>query len=136
MTKPSLFSRLFSSGHTKPSSNLSASSHSDGYQKLSYWPIWVLVVFLPVFFLPLTNSPLELNKLGLLISLGGFAGLIWVFCMVRSRRFNFSFTSLNLASLASAIALLISSFFSVYKTNSFWGFTGGEAGASVTCMLS
>lgn len=85
------------------------------------WSLYGLVFLMPLFFLPFTTDVLELNKQLLL-----FVGTLWLAILytgkiIAAENIDFKWSSLHIGACAMLIAWLVSSIFSFYPYNSFWG---------------
>lgn len=96
--------------------------------------IHLAVFLLPLFFLPVTVSPVEFNKLALLVVLVGISGVAWIGRMVSENQLQMKKSFLSVPILIFATVYIFSSIFSIYRENSIWGYLGGE-GMSLTAML-
>ena len=102
--------------------------------KVVKWSVHLLVFLLPLFFLPITPSALESNKLMILILLGGLAGIAWIGRMVSVNELQLKRSFLSVPIILFTAVYVLSSVFSVYRENSVWGYFGGE-GMSLTALL-
>ena len=96
--------------------------------------IHLAVFLLPLFFLPITASPIEFNKLALLVILVGISGIAWIGRMVSENKLQMKKSFLSVPILVFAAVYIFSSVFSIYRENSIWGYLGGE-GMSLTAVL-
>ncbi len=97
--------------------------------------VFLTVALLPLFFLPNVPSPLELGKQVFLILLVGIGCLAWVGKMalkseIRVRRNFFLFPL-----VIFLVIIGLSSIFSVYPNQSFWGYFGGEGKSFITNLF-
>lgn len=96
----------------------------------------ILAVFLiPLFFLPVTASPIELNKLTLLIILTGIAGVAWMGRMVAANELQVKRSFLSIPILIFTAAYVLSAVFSINKGNSIWGYFGGESSSLMALIF-
>jgi tetratricopeptide (TPR) repeat protein/O-antigen ligase len=96
--------------------------------------VHLAVFLLPLFFLPITASPIEFNKLALLVMLAGIAGVAWIGRMVSENELQLKKSFLSVPILVFMAAYTLSSIFSIYRENSLWGYLGGE-GMSLMALL-
>ncbi len=89
--------------------------------KISFWSLFVVIVLLPVFFLPFTKIPIETGK-GLLL-VGGLAIsiLCWTAARFSDGKISIPRSPVLLAGLGVAFAFLLSAFFSQATQASFFG---------------
>lgn len=97
--------------------------------------IYALVFLLPLFFLPVVPSFLELNKQFILVILVGIGFLAWVGKMawLNEIRFKKNFILIPVLTLAGILSL--SSFFSVYPSRSVWGEFGQESNSLISLIF-
>jgi len=89
-------------------------------KKIKYG-LYLLVFLLPLFFLPLTNFPVVLNKQMLLAI---FAFLLLIFCAVKiisSGKLKFRWDKITLCLLLFILVQGLSTLFSKGRAQSFWG---------------
>jgi tetratricopeptide (TPR) repeat protein len=106
----------------------------DPLDKVTKICIHLAVFLIPLFFLPATASPIEFNKLMLLIILVGVAGTAWLGRMVSENKLQIKRSFLSIPILIFAAIYSLASIFSVYRENSVWGYLGGE-GTSLMAVL-
>lgn len=115
-------------------------SSDDSYRLVRFLNVIInvcvhLSIFLiPLFFLPVTVSPVELNKLALLIVLVGLAGVSWIGRMVTENELQLKRSFLSVPLLVFTAAYVLSSVFSMNRENSVWGYFGGES-SSLTALI-
>ena len=97
--------------------------------------IYALVFLLPLFFLSVVPSFLELNKQFLLVILVGIGFLAWVGKMawLNEIRFKKNFILIPVLTLVGILSL--SSFFSVYPSRSVWGEFGQEGKSLISLIF-
>jgi tetratricopeptide (TPR) repeat protein len=91
------------------------------YNKISRWAVYAAVVMMPLFFLPWTSSPLELNKQMLLVVLSGVGIVSWLLGVVSSGYLAWRINSLDKGVLALMGAFVVGSIFSISRFNSIFG---------------
>ncbi len=105
------------------------------YQTVARGCVYLLVFLLPLFFLPVSLDPFEVNKQTLLIVLTFVAALAWVGSAVRSRTFTFRGGWLNLLPLLVLGVTVVSAFLSQGSYVSWVG-TSLQEYVSVLTVLS
>lgn len=88
------------------------------YSKIA---IHCLVFLLPLFFLPFTTDPLDLNKQILLIFLVSVAFLFWLVKILNSKKVNFYFNFWGIPVFVFLFFYSLSTIFSQWSHGSFWG---------------
>ena len=89
------------------------------------YSIYLLVFFVPLFWLPYTFEAFEFNKLYLVFYLAVIALAAWLVKMfVVEKRLNLRRTPLDIAILVFLLAIIITSVFSVDSVSSWLGFYG------------
>lgn len=83
--------------------------------------LYLLVFLLPIFFLPLTIFPVALNKQLLLVGICFLTSVLWLVKIIKTGKINLTWNKISLAVLILFVVLGISTFFSMAKTQSFWG---------------
>jgi Zn-dependent protease with chaperone function len=91
------------------------------FDKLSFLSLFIIIVFLPIFFLPNTGVSVELSK-GLLL-VGGLtlAVIFWSIARFFDGNIKLPKSSLILSSVLIVITTLLSAFFSKSSQISFFG---------------
>ncbi|MBI4599281.1 hypothetical protein HY734_03755 [Candidatus Uhrbacteria bacterium] len=118
--------RLFRFFHRGPSAG------SRACLAVCHWSLCLLFFLLPVFFLPFTLDPLEINKQVLLIALVGVAALAWVGFLVSEGAFVFRRNGPSLFLLAFFLSVLVST---LVSRQGFTAWVGGSA-QDYTSLLS
>ncbi|MEK7648982.1 MAG: hypothetical protein AAB400_03655 [Patescibacteria group bacterium] len=85
------------------------------------WSLYGMVFLMPLFFLPLTTDVLELNKQLLL-----FIGTLWLAVLytgkiIATERIDIQWSPVHIGIGAVLVAWLVTSIYSIYPYNSFWG---------------
>lgn len=89
--------------------------------KISFWSLFIVVVLLPVFFLPFSKIPIETSK-GFLLVIGLAISIIfWTAARFSDGKIAFPRSKLLLAGLGIVLAFLISAIFSSVQQMSFFG---------------
>lgn len=89
--------------------------------RISFWSLFIVIVLLPIFFLPFTNIPIETGK-GLLLVLGLVVSIIsWSAARFSDGKIVIPKSSLLLSLLSVAVVFLISAIFSTAFKMSFFG---------------
>ncbi|MFH1308723.1 MAG: tetratricopeptide repeat protein [Patescibacteria group bacterium] len=83
--------------------------------------LYLLVFLLPIFFLPLTNSQITLNKQLLLVVVCFLVSILWFFKTIKTGKMNLVWNKISSGVLVLFIVLAVSTFFSATKNQSFWG---------------
>ncbi|MFH1838552.1 MAG: tetratricopeptide repeat protein [Candidatus Kuenenbacteria bacterium] len=92
-------------------------------------PIYFLVFFIPLFFLPFTFEIFEFNKQYLLLSLTTIALIAWLIKMVIIKKeFEFLRNPLNIPILILMIIFTLATFLGVDQYSSIWGAYGWFSG--------
>ena len=109
--------------------------HSNIFDRLSFLSLFLVIVLLPVFFLPFTKIPIETSK-GLILVIGLAACIIfWAIARFLDGRIIFPRSWLFLSGFGVVLAFLLSSLFSssrqvslfgtMFDVGSFWFIFGG-----------
>src|SRR3989344_5328788 len=93
------------------------------YKKAVRWVLLIGVVLMPLFFLPWTTSVLELNKQMLLVGIAGAGLVLWLLDVVMSGKLSWRFNPIDKGMVALAVAIILSTVFSVDKFKSVFGMT-------------
>ena len=91
------------------------------WQKVSKGSIFLLVFFLPLFFLPFTPNVLDFNKQTLLIFLVFLSLFAWLLKSLLEEKITLNFSWFLLLPLALVAVAGLSTLFSLYPYASFWG---------------
>ena len=94
------------------------------YKKAVRWVLLIGVVLMPLFFLPWTTSVLELNKQMLLVGIAGAGLVLWLLDVVMSGKLSWRFNPIDKGMVALAVAIILSTVFSVDKFKSVFGAVG------------
>lgn len=89
--------------------------------KIIKYSLYSLVFLLPLFFLPLTNFPLLLNKQMLLSVFVFLLLILWIVKIISSGKLDFRWNKITGSVLLLILVLGISTLFSGSKIQSFWG---------------
>jgi len=89
--------------------------------KIIKYSLYSLVFLLPLFFLPLTNFPLLLNKQMLLSVFVFLLLILWIVKIISSGKLNFKWNKITGSVLLLILVLGISTLFSGSRIQSFWG---------------
>ncbi len=100
------------------------------------YSMYLLVLLLPVFFLPWTQDPIHFNKQTLLIGLVFVALFSWMIKTLVHGRGSMNVSKISMAALAVVLTYGLSTIFSVFRYGSFWGNAGlaSESLVSVICF--
>jgi tetratricopeptide (TPR) repeat protein len=96
--------------------------------------VYVLAFLVPIFFLPIVPSILELNKQILIVVLGGIAFLAWVGKLAWEGKIRVKKNFLLIPILLLLFILALNTIFSVYRDQSMWGSFGTESMSLVTVI--
>jgi tetratricopeptide (TPR) repeat protein len=96
--------------------------------------IYFLAFLIPLFFLPVVPSVLELNKQVLLVILGGVSFLAWVGKLAWEGRIRIKKNFFLIPILLLLFILALSTALSVYRDQSMWGAFGTESLSLVTVI--
>ena len=89
--------------------------------RISFWSLFVVIVLLPVFFLPFTQIPIETSK-GLLLVIGLVVSIIfWIAARFSDGKIVISKSWLLLSGVGVLLAFLISALFSATSQISLFG---------------
>jgi tetratricopeptide (TPR) repeat protein len=88
--------------------------------------VYLLVFLVPVFFLPVVPSVLELNKQILVVGLGGIAFLAWIGKLAWEGRIRIKKNVVLVPLLFFLLILALNTIFSAYRDQSMWGALGME----------
>lgn len=91
------------------------------YNNISRWALYIGVFLLPLFFLPWTSSPLELNKQMLLLVVASVGLVSWLLGVVSSGYLAWRPNYVDKGVLALLGAFVVSAIFSVFKFHSLFG---------------
>lgn len=79
------------------------------FEKMTHWMTYLLLFFIPIFFLPWTQDVLEINKQMILVVLSVVGLAAWFGTMVRQKRFEFRASWLNVVPVIFLLFVLVSS---------------------------
>jgi tetratricopeptide (TPR) repeat protein len=96
--------------------------------------IYLLAFLVPIFFLPIVPSILELNKQILIVVLGGIAFLAWIGKLAWEGKIRVKKNFLLIPILLLLLILALNTIFSVYRDQSMWGSFGTESMSLVTII--
>jgi cytochrome c-type biogenesis protein CcmH/NrfG len=89
--------------------------------RISYLALFLVIVLLPVFFLPFTKIPVETSK-GLLLVAGlGISVIFWAVARFSNGKISIPRSNIIFANLAILLVVLVSAFFSSARAVSFFG---------------
>ncbi|MEM4270555.1 MAG: hypothetical protein QXO70_00475 [Candidatus Pacearchaeota archaeon] len=112
-----------------PSLNMSSKEYP--IPKILDWVIfgavYLLVFLMPIFFLPVVPSILELNKQFLLIIIGGVAFLAWIGKLAWDGKIRVKKNFLLVPILLLILILALNTAFAIYRDQSMWGALGTES---------
>lgn len=91
------------------------------YNRISEWVVSVGIVLMPLFFLPFTTGPLEINKQLLLILFSGLALVMWLVGVVSSGYLKWRYNNFIKPVGAIVLATLLATIFSFTKFKSLYG---------------
>jgi tetratricopeptide (TPR) repeat protein len=97
--------------------------------------IYVTVFFLPILFIPIVPSVLELNKQAFLVIVVGIGFLAWVGKMAWANEIRFKKDFILIPVIVLLAILALGTIFSNYTDQSFWGYFGGEGGAFISFLF-
>ncbi len=88
--------------------------HAPGvYRAITRWCVYLLILLVPLFFLPWNLDVLEVNKQTLLVILTSVATLAWLGGMITEKRFTFRRGWLNLLPFVFLVSVLVSTVLSL-----------------------
>jgi hypothetical protein len=94
---------------------------SNTLEKISFWSLFLVVVLLPIFFLPFAEVPVETGK-GLLLIVGLAVSLIfWLAARFSDGKITLPRSSLLVATGGIVVSFLAAAIFSPVRTVSFFG---------------
>jgi len=96
--------------------------------------VYLLAFLVPIFFLPIVPSILELNKQILIVVLGGIAFLAWIGKLAWEGKIRVKKNFLLVPILLLLLILALNTVFSVYRDQSMWGSFGTESMSLVTVI--
>jgi tetratricopeptide (TPR) repeat protein len=96
--------------------------------------IYILAFLVPIFFLPIVPSILELNKQILIVIMGGIAFLAWVGKLAWEGKIRVKKNFLLIPILLLLLILTMNTVFSIYSDQSMWGAFGTESMSLVTAI--
>ncbi|TSA46169.1 tetratricopeptide repeat protein [bacterium] len=96
--------------------------------------VYLLAFLVPIFFLPIVPSVLELNKQILIVVLGGIAFLAWIGKLAWEGKIRVKKNFLLIPVLLLLLILALNTVFSVYRDQSMWGSFGTESLSLVTVI--
>lgn len=102
--------------------------------KMIYWALRLLVLVVPIFFLPWTNEIFEFNKQSLLLVLSVLLFVLWVAKVVFSKGTIVKKSFLNWLVLLWLVAVILSTIFSVDPITSVMGFYGRFNGSLLSTI--
>jgi hypothetical protein len=89
--------------------------------RISFWSLFLVIVLLPIFFLPFTKIPIETSK-GLLLVIGLAVSIIfWIAARFSDGKINFPKSRLLLSAFIVVLAFLVSALFSANSGVSLFG---------------
>ncbi len=91
------------------------------------WSLRLIFFLTPVFFLPLTPYPVDLNKQFVFMTLALIAAIAWLVKCIKRGKIDYAKNYAGIPLVALVIFVLISVFFSGARGISLMGTTGGEA---------
>lgn len=97
--------------------------------------IYLTVFLLPLFFLPSVPSVLEMNKQMFLVAIVGIGFLAWVGKMAWKNEIRIRKNFILVPIITFLVIFGISSVFSAYPEQSFWGYFGGEGKSFITLLF-
>src|SRR3989338_2579200 len=101
----------------------------EGVRKVA---LYLVLLLIPLWFLPLTQDALLYQKQALLVVLVFLAALSWLGRAVQQGEVSFRVTWLYLPIALVVLATGVSTMFSLWKYGSFWGFTLNVADSFLT----
>ena len=104
------------------------------YNKISEWVVSIGIVLLPLFFLPLTSGPLEVNKQLLLILFSGVALVLWLIGVVSSGYLKWRDNEFLKPVGAVALATLLAVLFSVSRFKSLYGVSNSLSDSFISIL--
>jgi len=115
-----------------------ATKRDSNVPKIIDWIIsgatYLLAFLVPLFFLPIVPSVLELNKQMLLVVLGGIAFLAWIGKLAWEGKIKIKKNFFLIPILLLLLILALNTGFSVYRDQSMWGSFGTESLSLVTII--
>ncbi|MEK7540931.1 MAG: tetratricopeptide repeat protein [Patescibacteria group bacterium] len=101
---------------------------------ISKYSIYALVFLLPILFLPWTSDMLDFNKQTLLVLFASIAMFSWIAKVLISGKFSANLNKTHIAVLVLFLVSLISTFFSLDKYGSFWGWPSATSGSLLSLI--
>src|SRR3989339_1118555 len=91
------------------------------FERFSFWALFLVIVLLPLFFLPFTNIPIETSK-GLLLVVGLAVCIIcWGLARFFDGKISLPRSVSLLGGMGGVLAFFLSAFFSKTSPVSFFG---------------
>lgn len=97
--------------------------------------IYATVFLLPLFFLPSVPSALEMNKQMFLVAVVGVGFLAWIGKMAWKNEIRIRKNFVMVPVITFLAIFGISSIFSAYPEQSFWGYFGGEGKSFISLLF-
>ncbi|MDP2820924.1 MAG: tetratricopeptide repeat protein [bacterium] len=95
------------------------------YERIIKTLIYLTVFLVPIFFFPLLSESFDFPKMQILLLLSSLAFIAWIAKMIQEdKKFKFYRNPMDLAILAFAVVSIISSYFSIDRNISLFGFYG------------
>jgi hypothetical protein len=89
--------------------------------RISFWSIFATIVFLPIFFIPFVQIPVEISK-SLLVVVGLTVSMVaWAVARLLDGNLRLPKSKIFLVSLAVVMAMFFSAYFSEARVTSFFG---------------
>ena len=101
---------------------------------ITKYSIYALLFLLPIFYLPWTSEVLDFNKQTLLVFLAFVSLFAWMLKVLVSGKMEFNKNKIHIFIGAFFLIFLLSTFFSVDKYGSFWGWTRVTADSLLTII--
>ncbi len=98
------------------------------------WSLLGIFFLTPIFFLPLTPSPVDLSKQFVFISLVLLATVAWLVKSTKQGKIEYAKNYAGIPLVTLVIFTVVSAFFSGARTLSFMGQTGGEADTALAII--
>lgn len=104
------------------------------FRKMIRWLVYAAAFLTPLWFLPWTADTTAFNKQTLLIALAGIGLVLWLVDVIKSGVVRYKPSPLYLPVLGLVMAGVVSVIFSVSRTASFFGYTGGRSWSLMSLM--
>lgn len=91
------------------------------FDRISFWSVFATIVFLPIFFVPFVQIPVEISKSLLLVSGLTISIVAWVLARFSDGKVRLPKSKILLAGLVIVLVTFFSAYFSKAQATSFFG---------------